>query len=385
MACIKLYCLLFFFAVCSIYGDVSGNVQLRNVLLDHQRLWHTQTIHYAMSSNYDDNQRLLIEQAMRTIEQAVKTGGCACFSFREKNVIDGHYLYITYSNNGVCFTEDVGEIKPSRQHLYLADDCFNKRDIVSLLVVTMGLYPEHRRPDRDQYIQVHMDNIQDAARPFFNKIPPGDTDLLGLPYDYESITHYGPYQYAINTSLPTISTNVTGVSFGHGVTLSFYDVLKIQTLYRCQRSFGGNILNIFTQPPPADHYPQWFVSSGQSGLVYNNDRRCSKVTAEQYLATVLNGATMMSNFTLLQGNHCVGVGYCMASCYHDTRSYIELTTGRGISLANITSSCSCGQWQTQNVNFTADQGWSLNITAHVLSGGDLLALDSVVVSAGPCA
>ncbi|XP_021349752.1 zinc metalloproteinase nas-26-like, partial [Mizuhopecten yessoensis] len=125
MAYIRLYCFLLF-AVCSIYGDVSGNAQLRNDVRDHLKLWPKKTMLYAIGSNYES---------------------------------DG-WIFLKFDI--VCYTEDVGENTQKRQCLYLADDCFNERDIVSLLVVTMGLYPEHQRPDRDQYIQVHMDNVQDG-------------------------------------------------------------------------------------------------------------------------------------------------------------------------------------------------------------------------------
>ncbi|XP_060067879.1 uncharacterized protein LOC132548072 [Ylistrum balloti] len=239
--------------------------------------------------------------------------------------------------------------------------------------------------DREQYIQVHMDNVQDDARNAFNKIPFTNSSPLGFRYDFDSITHYGPYEYAKNASLPTISSNVSGINFGYSDRLSWYDVLKVRALYGCTgyKMFEGHATNAFTQPSPADHYPQWFESSEHH--LYNHDQRCSKETSDQYLVTILHNATLMSSFTIPPGNFCVSVDYCIASCYHDSQSYIGLTTDGGISLEDMKSSGSQGHWETALMNVDADQGWRLNVTAHVLSGGDLLALDKVIVLSGQCA
>ncbi|XP_033746914.1 zinc metalloproteinase nas-6-like [Pecten maximus] len=142
-----------------------------------------------------------------------------------------------------------------RQKLFITSDCMYKREIMSLLLVTLGLYHEHQRPDRDQYIdvhmdnvqnskytrnkyiQVHMDNVKDVAREYFEKIPSSTTDLLGFSYDFYPITHFVAYAFAKDLRCPTITTTVPDVSFGNSSILSYYDILKIQTVYRCKK--GG--------------------------------------------------------------------------------------------------------------------------------------------------
>ena len=70
------------------------------------------------------------------------------------------------------------------------------------------------------------------SEPSFQELNNGDSDLLGFPYDFYSMTHYGPYAFAKNKHMPTITSNVTS-RFGNSKYMSKYDVLKVQAVYTC--------------------------------------------------------------------------------------------------------------------------------------------------------
>jgi len=55
----------------------------------------------------------------------------------------------------------VGE-KGGSQDVYLGSDCMTRTGIMPYLLLILGLYREHQRPDRDQYIDVHMDNVKNG-------------------------------------------------------------------------------------------------------------------------------------------------------------------------------------------------------------------------------
>ncbi len=59
----------------------------------------------------------------------------------------------------------------------------------------LGLEHEHTRPDRDQYITIHWDNILAEKRHNFDVAPA--TSVIHGAYDYGSIMHYGPYNFAM--------------------------------------------------------------------------------------------------------------------------------------------------------------------------------------------
>lgn len=57
----------------------------------------------------------------------------------------------------------------------------------------MGFFHEHSRPDRDQFVSIQFRNIKRGKERQFRKYPASLINSYGVPYDYESIMHYGPY------------------------------------------------------------------------------------------------------------------------------------------------------------------------------------------------
>ena len=55
----------------------------------------------------------------------------------------------------------------------------------------IGFWHEHSRPDRDKYVEIKWGNINVDYRDNFKKYGHGEIDSLGVPYDYDSIMHYG--------------------------------------------------------------------------------------------------------------------------------------------------------------------------------------------------
>ena len=55
---------------------------------------------------------------------------------------------------------------------------------------SLGLFHEHSRPDRNSAISIRWSNIKPAVR---NNFETRDTKTYGVPYDYRSIMHYGPF------------------------------------------------------------------------------------------------------------------------------------------------------------------------------------------------
>ena len=65
----------------------------------------------------------------------------------------------------------------------------------------LGLWHEHQRSDRDQYLTIDFDNVAENARGNFNII--SGIPLVG-EYDFASIMHYGRTAFASDTTRPTI-------------------------------------------------------------------------------------------------------------------------------------------------------------------------------------
>jgi len=97
----------------------------------------------------------------------------------------------------------------------------------------LGLFHEQTRPDRDNYITVNWQNIQNGRSNFnYEKRGQQKVDALKLPYDYQSIMHYGDDTFS-NGNGPTMTAK-GGQRMG-SKELSELDKTKINGLYPRQR------------------------------------------------------------------------------------------------------------------------------------------------------
>jgi hypothetical protein len=83
----------------------------------------------------------------------------------------------------------------------LGDGCQNNRTVAHELGHAIGLFHEHQRADRDQFVTIDFSNVRDNAMGNFN-ISQG-LPLVG-EYDFGSIMHYGRNAFAVDSTRPTI-------------------------------------------------------------------------------------------------------------------------------------------------------------------------------------
>jgi hypothetical protein len=83
----------------------------------------------------------------------------------------------------------------------LGDGCQTNRVVAHELGHAIGLFHEHQRADRDQFITIDFSNVRDNAVNNFNI-------TVGLPlvgdYDFGSVMHYARSAFAVDSSRPTI-------------------------------------------------------------------------------------------------------------------------------------------------------------------------------------
>lgn len=102
------------------------------------------------------------------------------------------------------------------------------------LLHALGFLHEQSRPDRDTYIQVNYANIRPGAEEEFEKYPADQVDLLGTEYDYDSVMHYGMYDFSVNNKPVIIPTDPAANNIiGQRTHVSKTDALEVQRLYKC--------------------------------------------------------------------------------------------------------------------------------------------------------
>ena len=75
-----------------------------------------------------------------------------------------------------------------------ASDFFQLPTIIHELGHAIGLYHEHARTDRDEYVEIKFENIEDITyyNEFLKLLEKHPIEDI-VEYDYRSIMHYGPY------------------------------------------------------------------------------------------------------------------------------------------------------------------------------------------------
>lgn len=137
---------------------------------------------------------------------------------------DQYSNYIRFDSSPSCASY-VG-MQGGRQSIMVSDAC-SMGSIVHEIGHALGLFHEHTRADRDNYIQVDWDQIVTNKDINFNILTAG-VDNYG-PYDYESIMHYGEYFFSATGLKTIIAPN--DVEIGQRKELSPLDALAVNMMY----------------------------------------------------------------------------------------------------------------------------------------------------------
>lgn len=133
-----------------------------------------------------------------------------------------HYLRFASSNSCASYVGMQG----GEQSVMVSDGC-TQGSIIHEIGHALGLFHEHTRSDRDNYVQIDWSQIIEGKDINFNLQNAG-TDDLG-EYDYGSIMHYGEYFFSA-TGAPTIIVPA-GTEVGQRVALSDTDATSVDQMY----------------------------------------------------------------------------------------------------------------------------------------------------------
>lgn len=135
------------------------------------------------------------------------------------------------------------------QRLFLAPAC-STGNTIHEIGHALGLWHEHSRNDRDDYVDVHFENIYRGYEHNF-QIQSGNGEDLG-EYDYGSIMHYPSWAFSKNGE-DTIVPLQDGIEIGQRTHLSEGDLAAIAEMYDY-----------------ADAYSDYQSSPNYYGMIYGN-------------------------------------------------------------------------------------------------------------------
>ncbi|XP_042245712.1 hatching enzyme 1.2-like isoform X2 [Thunnus maccoyii] len=196
-------------------------VQEGDILIPEDRnavetLWADAIVPYTISYELADRESNILA-AFKMISDFT------CVRF-QKRTTELNYLKFLNSRGCASFVGCRGGAQP----LYYGRSC-SVGNLCHEIIHSLGLHHEHTRKDRDQYITVQWTSITPGNKKNF-KMKGGNT--LNLPYDLNSIMHYGQYFFSKDGS-PTLLPKQTGEQMGQRTHLSVLDIQRLNKLYHC--------------------------------------------------------------------------------------------------------------------------------------------------------
>uniref|UniRef100_A0A8C4S684 Metalloendopeptidase n=1 Tax=Erpetoichthys calabaricus TaxID=27687 RepID=A0A8C4S684_ERPCA len=161
--------------------------------------------------------------------------------YRLKSCVDfkpyeGEKTFIKFEKLDGCWSF-VGDLQTG-QELSLGDGCDHKAVIEHELLHALGFYHEQSRTDRDDYVNIHWEEVQQGKEHNFVKYNDSFITDQNTPYDYESIMHYGPYSFNKNVSAPTVTCKIPEFDniIGQYLDFSNMDIIRLNRMYNCSSS-----------------------------------------------------------------------------------------------------------------------------------------------------
>ncbi|XP_068628467.1 zinc metalloproteinase nas-4-like [Battus philenor] len=204
----------------------------RNAYIWPNTKWPEDTIVYEfVEGEFDAAQREAIMNGIRDIEAN------SCVKFRERLPGEFNYVRLTGTTNG-CYAS-VGYWFDRGPHtLNLGRNspgvgCFVHGTIVHEILHVIGFFHMHSTHNRDDYVRIEWDNMWFGVEHNFDSYGPHITDNMGLPYEYTSIMHYGPYAFSMNGRPTIVALRSFEGEMGQQERVTDYDWLRLRRHYNC--------------------------------------------------------------------------------------------------------------------------------------------------------
>uniref|UniRef100_A0A0N5B2C4 Metalloendopeptidase n=1 Tax=Strongyloides papillosus TaxID=174720 RepID=A0A0N5B2C4_STREA len=212
----------------------------RDIIQDDYDRWEF-PIHYYIEYNdfdYYDYFFLFVQNLLEAIK-IIEENTCVKFKRSWIPIKDKQGLNFIYDHYS-C-SSNVGLIDPTKsQEIRLTADCYcHKAYILHEIGHALGLIHEQSRSDRDKYVNVKFDNINNKEHSNFRRFNFSTNKNYSTSYDFASIMHYHQNDFAVNKDEPVLTSklnNAFNKMMGQRLKMTFNDFKKIN-LYHCNKCY----------------------------------------------------------------------------------------------------------------------------------------------------
>jgi len=195
----------------------------RQAIIFDTSLWPGNKIPYVINSVFSSSEISTINEAIA--DYTANT----CIEWVERtNEAD----YIEIIKDGGCWSYVGRWSRRGRQELSLANGCVWKYIIIHEMMHAAGFYHEQSRYDRDDYVDIFLENVCCNAEGNFDKLTTSNSKNLDEPYDLKSVMHYGERDFSSNGQ-KTIQAKDGTTPLGNSNGFTQTDINKLNKLYQC--------------------------------------------------------------------------------------------------------------------------------------------------------
>jgi len=195
-------------------------------------LWPT-TIAYDYHPDIAESPR-----AIRAIEAAFKDyEKYTCLRFVRRTT---EPVYMWFIQGNGCYAW-VGKQNQEKNIVSLGNRCWSRATAIHEIGHSLGFHHEQSRPDRDNHLKIHFENIIPGLEYNFRKAR--GIDSRGTPYDYFSVMHYGKTAFGKRSDAVTMETTDPYYQdlIGTGSGFSEIDITQVNLVYKCPAYNGTDI------------------------------------------------------------------------------------------------------------------------------------------------
>ncbi|VDM62501.1 unnamed protein product [Angiostrongylus costaricensis] len=202
----------------------------RKIVTNTTMRWETPVIAYRFAVN-DDHWEVQIRNVLAKFSQNT------CLRFIENMDAEDYLIF----NRGVGCYSPVGRLGGA-QEISIGYGCELDGIIGHEVGHSLGLWHEHSRPERDNYVYVYVQNVLPGTQGQFQKLSRDESVDLGVPYDYGSVMHYASTTFTNSAGRKTIVPRQPEYehTMGNRVDASFLDYKILNKAY-CSNICPNNL------------------------------------------------------------------------------------------------------------------------------------------------